>query len=170
MSQIMRVEAKTLETKIMTPPLFWPKMVPKGSQYYFKFIIRPIVPNFGQIRPFLGWKKGWNQLQNCANISFQGLHMGSKWTQMAPKGPQQYCMVIICPTVHDFRPFRPLSRAKKVKSTLQTGPSIKIWTVASRFDLLRAQKSSKWTIQPHPWNRHLAGFVMGTKKIAFSPI
>ena len=24
--------------------------------------------------------------------------------------------------------------------------------------------------EPHSWNRHLAGFMMGTKKIAFSPI
>ena len=41
--------------------------------------------------------------------------------------------------------------------------------VASRFGPLRIQKRTKWKFLTPPWNRHLAGLVMGQKKIIFPP-
>ena len=32
-----------------------------------------------------------------------------KWSQMVPKGPHQYSMVILCPTIHELGPFSRLN-------------------------------------------------------------
>ena len=68
---------------------------------------------------------------------------------MAPKDPHPYSRVAIYPL------------------GLKQPYSIKLLTVASRFGLLRVQKRTKWKFLTPPWNRHLAGLVMGPKKIIF---
>ena len=43
---------------------------------------------------------------------------------MVPKGPHQYSMVILGPTIHDLGPFRPFWIAKKMRNRLKMDPII----------------------------------------------
>ena len=54
-----------------------------------------------------------------------------KWLKMATKGPNQYSMVILCPTVPELGPFKSFLEAKWVRNILQTGPSLLLWALKS---------------------------------------
>ena len=91
------------------------------------FIVCSLVPDLVAFRPFWAEKRG-EISSKTAPISCYGASNwapnGPKLSKKAPKGPYQYSMVILCPTVHNFWPFRPFCIAKEVRNRLQTGPSI----------------------------------------------
>ena len=62
---------------------------------------------FGGFQAILGRKKGWNHPYNSSNI------------------------LLLCPTVHNFGPFRPFCIEKQVRNRLQTGPSNLLWALRS---------------------------------------
>ena len=75
---------------------------------------------------------------NSSNFILLGHKMGSKWakngpkwSQMVPKGPHQYSMVILCPTIHDLGPFRPFYIAKKMRNRLKMDPIILLYVLKS---------------------------------------
>ena len=83
-------------------PFFCPKLSTKGSRNYCMFIVCPIIIYL------VAFTMGSKWVQN-----------GPKWSQMVPKGPQQYSMIMLCPTTHDLGQFRPFPIAKKMRNTLK---------------------------------------------------
>ena len=63
-----------------------------------------------------------------------------KWLKMATKGPNQYIMVILCPTVTELGPFKSFLEAKWVRNRLQSGPSLLLWALKSILNGLKWPK------------------------------
>ena len=109
-------------------------MAPNDPHWYWMFIVCSLVPDLVAFRPFWAEKRG-EISSKTAPISCYGASNwapnGPKWSKKAPKGPHQYSIVILCPTVHNFGPFRPFCIAKQVRNWLQTGPSILLWALRS---------------------------------------
>ena len=61
--------------------------------------------------------------------ALKSLQYGPKQPKIAPKGPHQYSMVKLCPTVPDLGPFKSFLVAKQLGNRLQTGPSLLLWAL-----------------------------------------